>query len=56
MIDDKWFWLVFLALSLPLASVMDYAINHTVGRPEWFWQTVARLRKEHQRLYPKGKP
>jgi hypothetical protein len=53
--SDVWFWLGWLGLTVPITGILDYAINCMSGRPEFIWQTWWRLRKEHRRLYPKGK-
>jgi hypothetical protein len=50
---DHVFWILYLVAGLPIAILFDRALD---VRGEWIWQTVARLRKEHKRLYPKGKP
>lgn len=51
MFNSFWFW--YLTVGVPIAILFNRAIDI---RGEWVWQTVSRLHKEHQRLYPKGKP
>lgn len=49
--DIVWFGMFYLA-SVPIVVLFDRSIS---VEGEWIWQCVARLTREHRRLYPKSK-